>query len=105
MLVKDTARAGKPALRRWADGASRLKPSISTRCVSTAGRCYDRRTMNITITPFDRERHLDIAAALLAGRHRRDRTREQLLPATFDDAKLCREQIEHAFESEGWYGV
>ncbi|TAK60372.1 MAG: GNAT family N-acetyltransferase [Dehalococcoidia bacterium] len=61
--------------------------------------------MNITITPFDRDRHIDVAADLLAGRHRRDRTREQLLPATFDDPKTCRAQIEHAFESDGWYGV
>jgi len=61
--------------------------------------------MNITITPFDRDRHIDTAAALLADRHRRDREREPLLPAAFDDAKACRDQIEHAFESAGWYGV
>src|SRR5512146_1514981 len=94
---------GPPLRFAWAVRA--VEPSIWTRCVSTAGRCYDRRTMNITITPFDRDRHLDIAADLLAGRHRRDRTREQLLAATFDDPKMCREQIEHAFESEGWHGV
>ena len=61
--------------------------------------------MNITTTPFDRDCHLDAAAALLADRHRRDRAREPLLPAAFDDAPACKAQIEHAFESTGWYGV
>ena len=41
--------------------------------------------MNITIAPFDRDRHLAAAAALLAERHRRDRSREPLLPAAFEE--------------------
>jgi GNAT superfamily N-acetyltransferase len=61
--------------------------------------------MNITTTPFDRDRHLDAAAALLAGRHRRDREREPMLPASFDDASACKAAIEHSFDSTGWHGV
>ena len=61
--------------------------------------------MNITIAPFDRDRHLDAAASLLAERHRRDRAREPMLPAAFDDADACRDQVAHAFDSVDWYGV
>lgn len=61
--------------------------------------------MSITTAPFDRDRHLDGAAALLAARHRRDRGRLALLPATFEDPAACRPQIERAFESPGWHGV
>lgn len=61
--------------------------------------------MNITTTPFDRDRHLDAAAELLAARHRRDRNRLPFLPAAFEDPAACRPQIEHAFDSAGWYGV
>jgi GNAT superfamily N-acetyltransferase len=61
--------------------------------------------MSIATTPFDRDRHLDTAAALLAERHRRDRRREPLLPATFEDPGACRDQIAHAFDTAGWYGV
>jgi predicted metal-dependent enzyme (double-stranded beta helix superfamily) len=61
--------------------------------------------MKITRVDFDRHRHLDPAAALLAGRHRRDRAREPLLPAAFDAPDACRAQIEHAFDNPGWKGL
>jgi len=61
--------------------------------------------MTIAIRPFDRDRHLDAAAALLADRQRRDRAREPLLPAAFENPQPCREQIEQAFTSPGWKGV
>lgn len=61
--------------------------------------------MDITVAPFDRARHLDDAARLLAGRHRRDRARIPFLPAAFEDPAACRPQVEHVFDSTGWFGV
>lgn len=61
--------------------------------------------MDIKLTPFDRSLHLDAAADLLAARHRRDRTREPLLPATFDEPDACRAQVDHLFETAGWSGL
>ena len=61
--------------------------------------------MNITITPFDTNRHSEEALVLLAERHRRDRAREPLLPATYDDAEACRPLFAPLFEQAGWYGV
>ncbi len=61
--------------------------------------------MSITIRPFDAARDTDTAAALLAERHARDRKRDPRLPASFDDAKICRGQIERAMEPSGWQGV
>jgi GNAT superfamily N-acetyltransferase len=61
--------------------------------------------MDVTTMLFDRTRHLDDAARLLAGRHRRDRARIPFLPAAFEDPAACRPQIEHAFDSPGWSGV
>jgi GNAT superfamily N-acetyltransferase len=61
--------------------------------------------MNIKLVDFDRHRHLDAAAELLADRHRRDRAREPLLPAAFDAPPACRVQIEHAFDNPGWKGL
>jgi GNAT superfamily N-acetyltransferase len=62
-------------------------------------------SMDLKVVPFVRERHADVAAELLADRHRRDRAREPLLPASFDDPSTCRAQIEHAFDTAGWRGV
>ena len=61
--------------------------------------------MGLSVITFNRERHLEAAASLLAERHRRDREREPLFPAAFEDAAACRTQIEHAFETAGWHGV
>ncbi|MEX2246161.1 MAG: GNAT family N-acetyltransferase [Dehalococcoidia bacterium] len=61
--------------------------------------------MRISITPFDRQRHLEAACELLGERHRRDRARQPFLPAAFEKAEACRPQIESAFENAGWYGV
>ncbi len=61
--------------------------------------------MNITISPFDPNRHTEKALALLADRHRCDRAREQLLPATFEDPEACRPHFVPLFEQAGWYGV
>jgi len=61
--------------------------------------------MKIDIEPFDRGQHLDRAAALLAGRHQRDRARDPRLPAIFEAPDPCRPLIEHALGSPGAYGV
>ncbi len=61
--------------------------------------------MHITVTPFDVNRHTENALALLADRHRRDRQRESLLPAAYEDAAACRPHFEPLFEQPGWYGV
>ncbi|MDP9236108.1 MAG: hypothetical protein M3P30_01690 [Chloroflexota bacterium] len=61
--------------------------------------------MELKLLPFDKDRHIDAAAELLAGRHRRDRAREPLLPTVFDDAPACRAQIERAFDTPGWHGI
>ncbi len=59
----------------------------------------------LTTSPFDPKQHLDVAAELLAQRHKRDRVRLPFLPAGFEDAAACRPQIEAAFDGPGWYGV
>ena len=61
--------------------------------------------MKITITPFDVNKHTEKALTLLADRHRRDRAREPLLPATNEDAEACRPHFTPLFEQAGWYGV
>src|SRR5207248_7686697 len=61
--------------------------------------------MGLSVATFNRDRHVDAAAELLAERHKRDRQREPLFPAAFEDAATCRTQIEHAFETVGWHGV
>lgn len=61
--------------------------------------------MQITVRPFDQQKHLDAAATLLAGRHRLDREREPMFPASFEDAAMCAAQISQAFENPGWAGV
>jgi len=57
------------------------------------------------IEPFDPQRHLDGAAALLADRHARDREREPELPAVYAVPAACRAQLEQTFERPGWYGA
>jgi GNAT superfamily N-acetyltransferase len=61
--------------------------------------------MSITIEPFEINRDTERALALLADRHRRDRAREPLLPATYEDAEACRPHFAPLFEQTGWYGV
>ncbi len=61
--------------------------------------------MALSVDTFNRDRHLDTAAQLYADRHKRDREREPLFPASFDDPAPCRAQIERAFEQPGWRGV
>ncbi len=61
--------------------------------------------MDIAITKFNPQEHLGAAAALLVGRQRRDRSREPLLPATFEDPQTCRAHIESALTAPDPYGV
>jgi GNAT superfamily N-acetyltransferase len=61
--------------------------------------------MKISLKPFDPAAHTEVAAGLLADRHRRDRARDPRLPAAFEDAATCRSQIEQPFSSAGWFGV
>jgi GNAT superfamily N-acetyltransferase len=57
------------------------------------------------IEPFDPQRHLEAAAALLAARHVRDRAREPELPAVYEVPAACRVHIEQAIERPDWYGA
>jgi GNAT superfamily N-acetyltransferase len=61
--------------------------------------------MRMTVAPFERSRHLDAAALLLADRHRRDRERDPRLPAAFEVPAACRPLIEQALEGPGAAGV
>jgi GNAT superfamily N-acetyltransferase len=61
--------------------------------------------MRIRVVPFDPPRHVQPAAELLAARHRRDRAREPLFPATYEDAAACRPQVEEPLARAGWHGV
>lgn len=61
--------------------------------------------MSISITTFEAAKHTEVAAALLAGRHRRDRNREPRLPAAFEDERACRGQIEQTLQSKGLFGA
>jgi len=58
----------------------------------------------LELQPFADE-HLEDAAALLAGRHRRHRAAEPLLPARFEDAAAAREGIEALWRSEDASGA
>ena len=60
--------------------------------------------MATKIVPLAPE-HLEPAAALLAARHRADRTREPDLPARFEDASMAREALRAALERDGSTGV
>ena len=61
--------------------------------------------MTITISTFDPQRHLDVAAKLLAARHARDRARDPRFPAQFEDAAECRSRIEAEAVEAGAFGV
>jgi GNAT superfamily N-acetyltransferase len=61
--------------------------------------------MPLTAIPFDPHKHLDAATALLASRHKRDRTRDPRLPASFENRSPCRAQIENTLNATGWQGV
>lgn len=54
---------------------------------------------------FDRARHLEDAARLLADRQKRDRSRDPLLPPSFDDPEACRQPVEAALDTPGAGGV
>lgn len=60
--------------------------------------------MNVAVTPLE-AKHLETAATLLAGRHRRDRERDPRLPQAFEDPARCRELVERAASSDGAAGV
>lgn len=60
--------------------------------------------MALRIVPFEPS-HFDLAAELLAERHRRDRAREPRLPAAFERPDAARPLIEHAFDVPGARGV
>ena len=88
----------------WCDAMSPARCPAG-RCVSTGGPVLQSLTMKIELQPFDRDRHTDVAAELLAERHQRDRARESMFPQSFEDPAVCRPVIEHAFDAPGWEGV
>lgn len=61
--------------------------------------------MRLTTVPFDRSRHIEPAASLLAERHGRDREREPRLPAAYEVPAACVKEIEHAFDTAGAEGA
>jgi GNAT superfamily N-acetyltransferase len=61
--------------------------------------------MALTTDAFKSAAHLEVAANLLADRHRHDRARDARLPATFEDPAQCRGQIEHSLATAGAFGV
>lgn len=61
--------------------------------------------MRIDMQRFDPAKHSEVAAQLLADRHRRDRARDTRLPAEFEDPANCRGQVEHALASPGKVAV
>jgi GNAT superfamily N-acetyltransferase len=61
--------------------------------------------MAITVSEFDRARHLDAAALLLAERHVRDRERDPRFPAAYEIPPACRPLIESALTEFGATGV
>jgi GNAT superfamily N-acetyltransferase len=60
--------------------------------------------MGFALVPFS-EHHLDEAAFLLAGRHRRDRAACPLLPARFEEAAAARTAIEAVWQRPGAHGI
>lgn len=58
----------------------------------------------LELGPFSEE-HLDAAGKLLAGRHRRQRLAEPLLPDRFEDPAAARELVETAWRKEGAAGA
>lgn len=67
--------------------------------------CYHRGAMALEIATFDRARHLDAAAMLLADRHRRDRERDARLPGAYEVPAACRPLIEQALDGHAAQGV
>ncbi len=61
--------------------------------------------MALQIAPFDRARHLDTAAMLLADRQRRDRERDARLPGAFEVPAACRPLVEQALDGHGAHAV
>jgi GNAT superfamily N-acetyltransferase len=60
--------------------------------------------MRMEIVPFGQE-HLDAAAELLAARHRRYRTCEPILPASFEEVAVARTAVEHIIGQQDASGV
>ena len=60
--------------------------------------------MKLEIVPFE-EKYLDDAAALLAARHARDRTREAALPEAFESSAATRPLIESVLRQPAGQGV
>ena len=61
--------------------------------------------MSITVSDFDRNKHLDAAAMLLAERQRRDRDRDPRFPAAFEVPAACKPSIEEALGGHGAHAV
>lgn len=61
--------------------------------------------MPIQLSPFDRARHVEAAASLLAERHRRDRERDPRLPAAYEVPAACRPSIERALDGQLARGI
>lgn len=61
--------------------------------------------MALQIAPFDRARHLETAAMLLADRQRRDRERDARLPGAFEVPAACRPLIEQALDGHGAHAI
>jgi GNAT superfamily N-acetyltransferase len=61
--------------------------------------------MSITIAEFDRTKHLDAAASLLAARHVRDRERDRRFPAAYEVPAAVQPFIEQALDGALAYGA
>jgi GNAT superfamily N-acetyltransferase len=61
--------------------------------------------MSIDVRPFEAATDIDMAAELLAERHRRDREREPLLPVAYEIPPACKPLIEETLKSPDWFGV
>lgn len=61
--------------------------------------------MSLTIIPFERDRHLDAAASLLAERHARDRARDPRLPAGFEVPAACAALLERTVADPNAFGA
>lgn len=61
--------------------------------------------MKLTVVPFERERHLGVAASLLAERHARDRERDPRLPAGFEVPVACAALLERTAGDPNTFGV
>lgn len=61
--------------------------------------------MKLNVVPFERERHVDVAASLLAERHARDRGRDPRLPAGFEVPAAGAALIERTMGDPNTFGA